>query len=78
MTGKRIRALRIKRKYTQQNMADMLNITLRSYQRYEGEHCEPPLNTLVSIADIFDVSTDILLCRDEWLQSHGVSVDESL
>lgn len=76
MYGKRIRAVRLSKKYTQQKTADALNITLRSYQRYEGDHCEPPLGTLVAIADLFDVSTDFLLCRDEWMKSHEESVGE--
>lgn len=76
MYGKRLRSIRMKKKFTQQNMADALGITLRSYQRYEGDHCEPPLVTLVAIADLFDVSTDYLLCRDEFMKVHGVSFDE--
>ncbi|MEE0516925.1 MAG: helix-turn-helix transcriptional regulator [Anaerovoracaceae bacterium] len=78
MLGQRIRSLRVKNHYTQQNMADSLNMSLRSYQRYEGGQCDPPLTTLVAIADIFNTSTDYLLGRDEWLKSHGVSVDVSL
>lgn len=78
MYGKRIREIRMKRGFTQQKTADSLNITLRSYQRYEGEHCEPPLSTLVAIADLFDVSADFILCRDDWMTSHGVSSDEYL
>ena len=31
---------------------------------------------LVKIADYLGCSIDYLLGRDEWLQSHGVSVDE--
>jgi len=76
MYGKRLRSIRMKRNLTQQNMADALNITLRSYQRYEGDHCEPPLSTLVAIADLLEVSTDHLLCRDEFMKAHGVSFDE--
>lgn len=76
MFGKRLRKIRMKIGLTQQATADSLDITLRSYQRYEGGHCEPSLNTLVSIADFFDVSIDLLLCRDEWLKSHATPVDE--
>ncbi len=56
-------------------MANMLGIALRSYQRYESGIRFPPYSTLVQIADLLDVSIDWLLGRDEWLQSHGVSFD---
>lgn len=76
MFGKRLRAMRMLRHFTQQNMADSLDLALRSYQCYEqGERC-PSFDLLVQIADILDVSIDYLLGRDEWLASHGVSFDE--
>ena len=78
MYGKRIREVRMKRKLTQQNTADTLNLTLRSYQRYEKGDFEPSLATLVAIADLFNVPTDYLLGRDDYLKSLGVSVDELL
>lgn len=78
MLNKRIRALRIKNRYTQQKMADMLGITLNAYQKYEQAERTPSLDCLVKIADIFNVPTDFLLCRDVFLQSLGVSVDEYL
>lgn len=75
MFGKRLREMRILRNLTQQNMADLLNIVLRSYQKYEqGERC-PSFDTLVQMADILDVSTDYLLGRDAFLKAHGASFD---
>lgn len=76
MFGKRLRKTRMEKGYTQQKMADFLNVGLRSYQKYEECSREPSFNLLVQIADIFDVSTDYLLCRDDYLKSHGVSADE--
>ncbi len=76
MLNKRLRTSRMKNKYTQQNMADMLNISLNAYQKYEQSERSPSLDCLVQIADILNVSIDYLLGRDDFLQSHGVSVDE--
>ena len=76
MFGKRLRDMRNKRNLTQQKMADLLNVALRSYQCYEGGDRSPSYSLLVQIADILDVSIDWLLGRDEFLKSHGVSVDE--
>lgn len=77
MFNKRLRASRMKCKYTQQNMADMLDISLNAYQKYEQSERSPSLECLVKMADILNVSTDYLLCRDEFLKSLGVSFDVS-
>ena len=70
--------MRMLRKLTQQRFADMLNIALNTYQKYEqGERC-PSLDMLIKIADILEVPTDYLLGRDSYLKSLGVSVDVSL
>lgn len=74
--GKRLRGLRMKYKFTQQKTADMLDVTMSSYQKYEQNERFPSYETLIKIADIFDVSLDYLLCRDDFIKSHGVFVDE--
>lgn len=76
MFGKRLREMRMLRKFTQQNMADLLNVALRSYQKYEQGERSPSYDLLIQIADILDVSIDYLLGRDEWMKSHGVFFDE--
>ena len=75
MFNKRLRALRMKHKYTQQRMADMLDLSLNAYQKYEQAERMPPYDCLVKIADLFNVPTDYLLGRDAFLESLGVSVD---
>lgn len=76
MFNKRLREIRMKHKFTQQFMADQLQLSLNAYQKYEQAERSPSLETLVRIADLLEVSTDYLLCRDDFLTSHGVSVDE--
>lgn len=76
MFNQRLRKMRRKRNFTQQNMADMLNISLNAYQKYEQSERFPSLECLVRIADILKVPTDYLLCRDDFLKSLGVSADE--
>ncbi|MEZ3425309.1 MAG: helix-turn-helix transcriptional regulator [Lachnospiraceae bacterium] len=76
MFNKRLREMRIKCNFTQQNMADKLNISLNAYQKYEQAERSPSLPCLVSIADIFDISLDYLLCRDDFIHSHATSSDE--
>ena len=69
--GSRLNQLRKSRGITAQKMADYLGIGIRSYRAYESGDREPSFAVLVKIADFFDVSTDYLLCRDEFLSKHA-------
>ena len=53
-------------KVTQRQMAEFLQIAQPSYIRYENGTSEPSLESLVKIADYFDVSVDYLLGRTEF------------
>lgn len=76
--GKRLRSARLNSHLTQQQVADMLGVTVNSYQKYEQAMRSPSLETLVKLSDIFNVPTDWILGRDEFLKSLGVSVDVPL
>lgn len=64
MFGRVLRDTRIKRGITQQKLADIVGIALRSYQCYEQGTREPSLSMLVKLADVLDVPTDYLLERN--------------
>lgn len=76
MFSQRLHELRKENGLTAQYMADKLGLSLRAYQFYESGKREPSLTTLVKIADILMVSTDYLLCRDEWIHSVEEFFDE--
>ncbi|MCI8717326.1 MAG: helix-turn-helix transcriptional regulator [Lachnospiraceae bacterium] len=61
---------------TQKETAEAIGMTPNAYQKYELGTSEPNLTKLVFLADMFNVSLDYLLCRDNFLQSHEVSFDE--
>lgn len=63
--GKILREVRMERKRTQQQAADAINVSLRSYQKYEQGIREPSFSTLVALADFLEVSTDRLLGREK-------------
>ena len=67
MFCKRLRKLRMERKFTQQKLADAVGVALRSYQCYEQGTREPSLAMIVKLADVLEVSSDHLLCRDDLL-----------
>lgn len=60
---KRIRDLREDKDLTQEKIAAKLNLTQRTYSRYENADSMMPLDILIQIADLHDVSIDYLLVR---------------
>ncbi|MCM1172095.1 MAG: helix-turn-helix transcriptional regulator [Clostridium sp.] len=76
MLSSRLNYIRKHKGFTAQQVADYLHINIRSYRAYESADRSPNLDTLVKIADLFDVSIDYLLGRDDFLKSHGVFFDE--
>ena len=53
-------------KLTQRQVAEFLGIAQPSYIRYENGSSQPTLETLVKLADYFDVSVDYLLGRTDY------------
>lgn len=58
--GKKIRILRINREWTQATLAEKLNISPDTVQKWEVEKNTPPLSALKDIAQILDTSIAIL------------------
>ncbi len=67
MFGERLNSTRKSKGFTAQQMADILHVGIRTYRNYESEHSYPDFEKLILIADTLDVSTDYLLCRDDFL-----------
>ena len=63
--GQRLRELRTERKLPQRELAGVLNVTLRHYQRVEHGEINLPVLTLCTLADYYGVTTDYLLGRSE-------------
>ncbi|MCI6947133.1 MAG: helix-turn-helix transcriptional regulator [Clostridiales bacterium] len=51
---------------TQQQVADKLNISRVNYTRYETNASNPDFQTLVALADFYDVSLDLIFGRKEY------------
>lgn len=60
----RLKKLRKDKRLTQDDMAEFLNISTATYSRYENGIHEPDVETLIKLADFFDVTIDYLLGRD--------------
>ncbi len=63
--GKRLRTVRMEKKKTQKQTAEMLDMKLRSYQLYEQGTVEPNIAKLIMLADFFDVTLDYLMGRTD-------------
>ena len=63
-TNQILKIERILKHWTQGDIAKILNIEQASYAKYETGKLEPSNETLIKLADIYDVTTDYLLGRD--------------
>ena len=63
--GQRLKALRKQLQAGQKEIAELLGLSLRSYQFYESGAYDPSLPNLILLADYFQVSTDYLLGRTD-------------
>lgn len=62
----RLKATRIEKGLTQQQVADALGLNSVTYLRYEKGQRQMPLELLPMIADLFDVSLDYLFGRTDF------------
>lgn len=65
MFGKRLAELRNSRKISQYELANRLKFSRAQIANYEQGTREPDFQTLIILADFFDVSLDYLLGRTE-------------
>ena len=56
-----IRAYRKQRKMTQEQLAEVLNVTVGAVYKWESGLSLPELKLIVEMADFFDISVDVLL-----------------
>ena len=63
--GERLRALRMRAGMTQQAIADHLSIHRTAYTKYETTTITPDPQAMLRLAELFGVSVDYLLGREE-------------
>lgn len=61
----RLSEVRKLKKLSTKDMASILNISIRTYQRYEQGTREPKYDTLLIISNYLDVSLDYLFGRTD-------------
>lgn len=74
--GNRLKELREREGYSQQELADLLNITRSSIGMYEQGRRQPNFELSEALADLFNVPLDYLLARTPYAPIH-LREDES-
>ena len=70
----RLKELRKAKGVTQRQVAELLGVTERNYQRYEYDLVDPAASTVSKLADYFGVTTDYLLGR----VNHTLDADNNI
>ncbi|MEB4783727.1 helix-turn-helix transcriptional regulator [Paenibacillus jamilae] len=60
--GQRCRNLRLLHKWTQEELTNKIGVTKQVVSNWERNVARPEINHLISLAMVFDVTTDYLLC----------------
>ncbi|HBR32394.1 MAG TPA: transcriptional regulator [Clostridiales bacterium] len=63
--GKNLKKLRVQRDLTQEQLAEILNVSAQAISRWENNTTYPDIATVPFIANFFDVSVDELIGMDE-------------
>ena len=59
--GDRLTILRLNAGYTQETVAELLFMDSKAYGKYERETAKPSIETIVTLAKLYNVSTDYIL-----------------
>ncbi|ARD47789.1 helix-turn-helix domain-containing protein [Sporosarcina sp. P33] len=59
--GERLKTLRLKKRLTLREVASKIGLAKSSYASYEGGYRNPPIDKLIALAQLYQVSTDYIL-----------------
>lgn len=78
MFGKILKSLRNDAEINQLDFARMFNVTQATISSWESERTSPSFDTLIAIADYFEVSIDYLIGRTDTDYTYIYTPDKSL
>lgn len=61
--------LRKSKNLTQQDVANALNISQQSYQKYEKSITEPSVDSLIKLSEFYNISIDEILGNEKYLKN---------
>ncbi|MBH1939433.1 helix-turn-helix transcriptional regulator [Mobilitalea sibirica] len=69
--------IRREKGYSQEQLADLLNVSRQSVSKWEAGQSTPELNKLISIADIFNVTIDNLVREELEVRPQNHTLDQN-
>lgn len=67
-----IKAFRKERRMTQEQLAEIMGVTVGAVYKWESKQSAPDLSTIMALADLFETSTDVLVGY-EWQGTNAQS-----
>lgn len=75
--GERIYELRNEKNLSQGDLSDALDVSRQSVSKWENNMAVPDLDKLIKLSDIFEVSLDELVGREEFERNTNVAISQS-
>lgn len=75
MLGERIKDLRKKSGYSQQQLANKMHLTQGAISQWENNITVPAADQLLSLAEVFGISVDELLGRESVSEQENIDTD---
>lgn len=67
-----MKAFRKERKMTQEQIAEIMGVTVGAVYKWESKQSAPDLGTIMALAELFEISTDVLIGY-EWQRTNAES-----
>ncbi len=75
--AERLKDLRKKARYSQEQVAEILNVSRQAVSKWESAQGYPDIENIIKLAQMYEVSTDYLLLGKEPLTPHTAEADIS-
>lgn len=72
MVGETIKDLRCEKNYTQKELAEILNITPGCLSKYETGKVQIPLDIILKISEVFDISVDYIIGKNNFSYDYSI------
>ena len=73
--AERLKDLRKKARYSQEQVAEILNVSRQAVSKWESAQGYPDIENIIKLAQMYEVSTDYLLLGKEPLTPHTAEAD---
>ena len=75
--GCKIKAARIEKKLTQEQVAELLGVSRQTISNWENEKSYPDIISVIKMSECYDVSLDYLLKGEQKMKSYYDYLEES-